>query len=164
VKKETIKLMEEVAEKLIKKKKNVSVAESCTGGLLGAYLTYLPGSSIYFEGGMQTYSNEAKVNILGVESGTIEKYGAVSEETAIAMVKNVAIKLDTNFGLSITGIAGPEGGNNEKPVGTVWIALYFEEVARATVFQFSGDRQNVREKSCFAALEMLKSVLDRKID
>ncbi len=156
---ETIKLMEDIAPKMTYQKKTVSVAESCTGGLLGAYLTYLPGSSAYFDGGVQTYSNAAKTSMLGLDEGLINKFGAVSEEVAKAMVVNVKRRFGTDFGLSITGIAGPDGGSNKKPVGTVWIALSYEVAVDAIVFHFGGDRQEVREQSCYEALKLLDKYL-----
>ncbi len=133
----------------------VSVAESCTGGMLGAAFTDNPGSSAYFAGGVITYSNEVKIRLLGVKESTIADYGAVSRETAIEMAANVRAKFDTDFGISITGIAGPDGGTETKPVGTVWIGLADKENSIAEKFLFGRNRSVNREFSVGYALNML---------
>lgn len=106
-----------LGEELKKKNLSISVAESCTGGLLGSRITDVPGSSAYFMGGMIVYSNEAKIKQLQVAKDTIRKYGAVSEETAREMAKNIRELFQTDLGIAITGIAGPDGGSARKPVG-----------------------------------------------
>ncbi len=133
----------------------ISVAESCTGGMLGAALTDIAGSSAYFTGGAITYSNEAKTGVLGVDAGTIANYGAVSRETALEMASCARKKFKTDIGMAITGIAGPDGGTEDKPVGTVWIALANEKEAVAEKFVFGGKRPINRELSVGFALNML---------
>jgi len=110
-------------KKLIKKKISISVAESCTGGLLSSKLTKLSGSSKYFKLGLITYSNNAKINILKVKKGIIDKYGAVSQECCKSMVENLSKLSKSKINLSITGIAGPKGGTKNKPVGLVFIGI-----------------------------------------
>ena len=110
-------------KKLIKKKTTISVAESCTGGLLSSKFTQLSGSSKYFKMGLITYSNNAKINILKVKKNIIDKYGAVSKECCTSMVENLSKLSKSKINLSITGIAGPKGGTNQKPVGLVYIGI-----------------------------------------
>ena len=116
-------LANKVVKKLIKKKLKVSFAESCTGGLLSSSITSISGSSKVFNLGLVTYSNKAKVNILKVPNKIIEKYGAVSEECCLSMVKNLSKISKANISISITGIAGPNGGTKLKPVGLVYIGI-----------------------------------------
>src|SRR5215210_6336151 len=120
---------------------SLSVAESCTGGLISQRLTEVPGSSVYFMEGVVSYSNEAKTGSLGVDSELILKHGAVSAEVAEAMAEGVRRRADTDFGLSGTGIAGPGGGTEEKPVGTVFIALAGEVKTEHRKLHLPGDRQ-----------------------
>ena len=110
-------------KKMIKKKITISVAESCTGGLLSSKLSKLSGSSKYFKMGLITYSNEAKINILKIKKSVIDKYGAVSKECCKSMVENLSKLSKSKISISITGIAGPKGGTNEKPVGLVYIGI-----------------------------------------
>jgi nicotinamide-nucleotide amidase len=139
--------------------KTLAVAESCTGGLLGATLTNIAGSSAYFLGGVQCYSNEAKVRFVGVQPTTIEQCGAVSQETALELASGIRERFGASFGVSITGVAGPDGGSTEKPVGTVWIGLADEHSCRAEKFIFSNERTMNRERAVAAALAMLMSAL-----
>ena len=115
--------IERLHKKLIKKKISISVAESCTGGLLSSKLTKLNGSSMYFKLGLITYSNNAKINILKVKKSIIDKYGAVSQECCKSMVENLSKLSKSKINLSITGIAGPKGGTKNKPVGLVFIGI-----------------------------------------
>ncbi|MDA9721203.1 CinA family protein [Candidatus Pelagibacter sp.] len=115
--------IDKLHKKLIKKKTTLSVAESCTGGLLSSKLTKLSGSSKYFKMGLITYSNNAKINILKVEKRIIDKYGAVSQECCKSMVENLSKLSKSKINLSITGIAGPNGGSKDKPVGLVFIGI-----------------------------------------
>jgi nicotinamide-nucleotide amidase len=140
---------------ITEKKKTVAVAESCTAGLLGAEFTKLPGSSAFFKGGYQVYSNESKIEVLGVSGKTIEKHGAVSEKTAIEMAEKAKKKFNSDFGISVTGIAGPEGGTDEKPVGTVWIAIADKKETVARKYNFGSTRDKNRELSVSYALYML---------
>ncbi|MCI0337597.1 MAG: competence/damage-inducible protein A [Acidobacteria bacterium] len=135
---------------------SLATAESCTGGLLAGRITDVPGSSDYFLEGVVTYSNEAKMRILGVPKQMIEEYGAVSEQVATAMATGVRQLADSTFGIGVTGIAGPEGGSADKPVGLVYIALADDTQATARRYLFPGDRQFIRMLSVNAALDMLR--------
>jgi nicotinamide-nucleotide amidase len=134
----------------------VSLAESCTGGLIAERLTDMPGSSKYFLEGAVTYSNGAKISRLGVKSETLDRFGAVSAETAEEMAVGMRERAQTDFAVSITGIAGPDGGSEEKPVGTVFIALADAEGVRSMKFVFPGDRYLIRWRSSQAALDFLR--------
>jgi nicotinamide-nucleotide amidase len=152
--------LEEVVGKLLsERKKTIAVAESCTGGLIGAKFTNVSGSSEYFERGVVTYSNQAKTELLKVPPEIIEKYGAVSEEVAILMAEGVRKLAKTNYGLSVTGIAGPTGGTPEKPVGLVYIGFAHENDSFAQRFQFGGDRMTNRERAAQAALNIVRLFL-----
>lgn len=133
----------------------ISVAESCTGGLLAVRLTDIPGSSDVFVGGTIAYDNSVKIAELGVDPKTIEQFGAVSEGTAVAMAKGAQQKFGTQIAVGITGIAGPGGGSEEKPVGTVWIAVEGPR-PRAKSFVFGGDRAEIRHRAAQAALAMIR--------
>jgi competence/damage-inducible protein CinA-like protein len=137
----------------------LGLAESCTGGLLGARVTAHPGSSLVFAGAVVSYSNAVKAGILGVSPETLEDKGAVSEETALEMVRGVVRVLDVECGLSITGIAGPDGGSEQKPVGTVCIGVKVS--AHESTFKsiFPGDRESIRHRSAQAALNLLRRSL-----
>jgi len=134
----------------------ISVAESCTSGMLGSELGSLPGSSSFLVGGIITYSNDVKNNILGVNKLTIAKHGAVSKETAIEMARLVRNKFGSSIGISITGIAGPDGGTDEKPVGTVFIGYADANESTATKFIFGNDRTQNRERAVTQSLLILK--------
>ncbi len=140
----------------------LSVAESCTGGLLGHRLTNVAGSSVYFAGGVMPYSYRAKEQLLGVRRETLETYGAVSEETAVEMARGVRRVLQTGVSLAITGIAGPGGGMPDKPVGLVYIALSAEDDEECRRFVWDGDREQNKARSAQAALEMLAEYLRRR--
>lgn len=152
---ESENIMELISSKLIEKSRTISVAESCTGGLLGGALTELAGSSAYFYGGDQVYSNSDKVNRLGVKIKTLNDFGAVSKETAIEMSENVRVIHNSYYGLSITGIAGPDGGSIEKPVGTVWIGIATPNSSKAICYNFGNNRTVNRELSVVYALSIL---------
>lgn len=147
--------LNEIALALIQRKFTLSVAESCTGGLLGAALTTLAGASDYFLGGIIAYDNEVKETLLGVSSETLEANGAVSEETAQAMALGAKKRLNTTHALAVTGIAGPDSDGSSKPVGLVYIALAQPEGVQVKACQFHGDRQFIREESVNAACELL---------
>ncbi|HEY6553835.1 MAG TPA: nicotinamide-nucleotide amidohydrolase family protein, partial [Vicinamibacteria bacterium] len=134
----------------------VGLAESCTGGLLAARLTDVPGSSAFFERGLVTYSNRSKVELLGLSAELIEAQGAVSEAVAAAMAAGVRRGAGTDIGVGITGIAGPEGGTSEKPVGTVYLALDGAAGTRVRKALFPGDRERIRHQATQSALEMLR--------
>ncbi len=136
--------------------RTVATAESCTGGLLAKMLTDIPGSSRYFQRGWITYSNDAKTQLLGVDPALLETHGAVSEPVVKAMAQSARQKSGADFGLAISGIAGPDGGTAQKPVGTVCIALAHEAGTVARTFNFPGDREGVRDRSAKMALAMLR--------
>lgn len=150
-------LAEEVHHLLIERKHSLALAESCSGGMLSSQLVEFAGSSAYLQFSAVTYSNAAKKSLLGVSAATLEQHGAVSAETAIAMAKGARSKLDSDFALAITGIAGPEGGSVEKPVGTTAIALCDRQHVWVQVLQLSQRTRNlVRVMSCATALDMLR--------
>ena len=150
-----MKLEEKVGELLKAKKLSLSTAESCTGGSIAALVTSVPGSSEYFNGGIVAYSNEVKMSLLHVSAETLEKYGAVSRETVIEMVKGAMKALKTDCAVSTSGIAGPSGGTKEKPVGTVWIAAAYKN--EIVTFRQEGDdgRGGNVQKAIRNALMML---------
>ncbi|MDE3128665.1 MAG: competence/damage-inducible protein A, partial [Gemmatimonadota bacterium] len=131
---------------------SLAVAESCTGGLIGERITRIPGSSDVFLGGVISYANEVKTSLLGVPAAVLREHGAVSEEVARAMATGARERTGAAIGLSATGIAGPDGGTPEKPVGTVWIAADVAGEVRATLLHSWGDRQEVRQRAAQAAL------------
>jgi nicotinamide-nucleotide amidase len=137
----------------------LAVAESCTGGLVGHRLTSVSGSSVFFERGVVVYSNRAKEELLGVPEATIRTYGAVSRPCAEAMVRGICERSGTACGLSITGIAGPDGGTPDKPVGTVFIGLAVDGAVEARHFLFTGGRASVKWQSSQMALDMLRRSL-----
>ena len=145
-----------LADKLMTSQLKLGTAESCTGGGLSYVLTSLAGSSVWFERGLITYSNAAKINLLHVSENTLNQYGAVSKETAIEMVEGLLMHHPLDVGVAITGIAGPEGGSEEKPVGTVWIAAKRKEAKTQVLpFLFHGNREIIRDKSIEAAIIQL---------
>jgi nicotinamide-nucleotide amidase len=150
-----------VGKLLAEKQKTIAVAESCTGGLIGARLTNVSGSSEYFERGVVTYSNQAKTELLNVPGEIIEKHGAVSEEVAVLMAEGVRKLARTDYGLSVTGIAGPTGGTPQKPVGLVFIGFAHENGSFAQRFLFGENRNSNRERAAQAALNMVRLFLTR---
>lgn len=156
------KLERIIASLLVQKKMTLAVAESCTGGLLSHRLTNIPGSSKYYECGIVSYSNRAKVEVLGVSGIIIEEKGAVSEEVVREMALRIRELRETDLGIAITGIAGPEGGSPEKPVGLVYLALSSPKDTRCQRFVFSGERKLIKWKSSQAALNMLREYLERE--
>jgi nicotinamide-nucleotide amidase len=137
----------------------IGVAESCTGGLLGARLTAIPGSSTVVEGGVISYSNAVKLRLVGVREETLEQYGAVSEQTAQEMASGVRARLGVEIGVAITGVAGPGGGTPEKPVGLVWIAVDFAGKVRAIGPRLIGDRAEIRYRATQAALDLVRRMV-----
>jgi len=134
----------------------VAVAESCTGGMLGARFTLTPGSSDYFIGGFITYSNQLKQKFLGVRAETLEAFGAVSRETAVEMAAGARQAAGSDYAIAITGVAGPGGGTEEKPVGMVWVAIADESGTIALSRRYLGDRQRIRVFTTQMALDMLR--------
>lgn len=145
-----------VGKLLNNRNKSISVAESCTGGLLGKMITDIPGSSRYFWGGVVAYSNQVKQELLGVSPATLQLYGAVSRETALEMAWGVKRLTGTDMGVSITGIAGPEGGSKEKPVGLVYIAVVGDNLEQVREMHFVGSRSGIRTLSAKSALDLLR--------
>ncbi len=139
--------------------KTVAFAESCTGGLAGHMITKEPGASAYFLGSAVVYSNQSKTSVLGVPAATVEEHGAVSEETALAMAKGARRVYGSDIGASITGIAGPGGGTDEKPVGLVCIAATDGESSVVSSNRFPGDREDVRGASVQMMAEHVLRIL-----
>jgi len=149
--------MEEVVGALLKQRRlKLSVAESCTGGLIGARITNIPGSSEYFERGVVTYSNAAKTELLGVPAALMDRRGAVSREVAEAMAQGIRQAARTDLGLSVTGIAGPDGGTKEKPVGLVYISLSSAHGVKTEEHKFLGNREQIRTKAAQMALDTVR--------
>jgi nicotinamide-nucleotide amidase len=153
-----------IAKLLIDRGETVATAESCTGGLIARRLTELAGSSKFFMEGAVTYSNDAKERTLGVKQETLDKYGAVSLETAEEMALGMRERADTDYAISVTGIAGPDGGSEDKPVGTVWFGLADRESIKTVKVNFPGDRYLIRWRSSQAALDLLRRRLLRGKD
>ncbi|HEX7815717.1 CinA family protein [Dyella sp.] len=147
------RLAREVAAAVQLRRIMAVTAESCTGGWIAKTLTDLPGSSAWFDAGVVTYSYEAKQALLGVHPRTLERTGAVSEETSLEMVSGALSRFGAGIAVAVTGIAGPSGGTPDKPVGTVWIAWKVRGGdPRAQMFHFPGDREAVRRQTVAAAL------------
>lgn len=155
-------LAEVVGRLLRERDLRASVAESCTAGLIAKRLTDFPGSSEYFSGGIVAYDNRAKIELLGVSERTIRQHGAVSEATAREMVVGVCRRFGTAAGISVTGIAGPGGGTEEKPVGTVWLAARLGEVVMARHQRYPGTRDIVRLRAAQGGLDLLRRTIQRE--
>lgn len=153
-------LAQVVGEELVRQQKTIAVAESCTGGLLAKMLTDIPGASGYFRCGWITYSNEAKISELAVPDGLIAEYGAVCEQVAESMAQGARNKADTDFAIAITGIAGPTGGTEQKPIGLVYISVDSERETQTKHYIFSHDRQAIRRRAAQTALNMLRLKLN----
>ncbi len=157
--------LEEVVGRLLRnQKKTLAVAESCTGGLLGDRITNVPGSSDYFLQGIVAYSNQAKINALGVKSSILKQKGAVSPEIAQAMAQEIREKAQSDYGLGITGIAGPSGGSPQKPVGLVYIALAWKNGTKIKKNRFLGNREKIKFQASQKALDMLREHLQKNIN
>lgn len=152
--------MEVVVGRLLAKRKlTLALAESCTGGLVSNKITRVPGSSAYYLGGVTSYANATKVEFLGVPNQLLQKNGAVSKEVATAMAKGIRTKTGADLALSITGIAGPDGGTEEKPVGTVYIGLATSDKVQVGHRIFDGNREQIQEITAVTALDMLRRYL-----
>lgn len=151
-------LARELGERLCERGWRAATAESCTGGWIAQAVTAIAGSSDWFEGGLVTYSNAAKIALLEVDAMIIERHGAVSAETAAAMAEGARRRLQADIAVAVTGVAGPGGGSASKPVGTVWFGFAVSGRATSTVTRvFPGDRQAVRAQSvALALLQMLE--------
>ena len=145
---------------LISRTLTISVAESCTGGLIGHLITSIPGSSAYFAGGIISYSNQSKCDLLGVSPATLEQYGAVSDQTAREMATGVKERLKSDIGISVTGIAGPDGGSVEKPVGTVFMGFAFDTRPFSIKYLFKGDRLEIKQQTAETVLENIRRHLN----
>ncbi|TMA28226.1 MAG: nicotinamide-nucleotide amidohydrolase family protein [Deltaproteobacteria bacterium] len=148
-----------VGERVAARGETICCAESCTGGLLAQLLTEVPGSSRWAAGGFVTYSYELKETALGVPHQMLQKHGAVSEQVARAMAEGARTRSEATWTLAITGIAGPEGGTPQKPVGTVWLALSGKNGTTAKLMHYRGDRGQVRLQSAYGALQLLREAL-----
>ena len=137
--------------------KTLATAESCTGGGIGAALTAIPGSSRVYKGGVISYTNEVKQNLLGVDREVLERYGAVSRQVAETMAVGVRERLGTDVAVSVTGLAGPDGDDRGNPVGTVYIGYCDAKKAVAQAFWFTGSREEIRNQAVCAALSLIIS-------
>jgi nicotinamide-nucleotide amidase len=140
----------------------LSLAESCSGGLIAKRITDIPGSSRYFLESVVTYSNDAKMRLLEVQADLLNGSGAVSSECASAMAKGVRLSSGSDLGLAVTGVAGPDGGSDDKPVGTVFISLAAPDGCWTKRFQFHGNREEVRTMTAWTALDWLRRYLLKK--
>ena len=164
------KLVEQIAEILLRRGQMLACAESCTGGLIAKTLTDLPGSSAWFERGFVTYSNLSKIQLLGVSQTVVALHGAVSDKTVRAMGEGLIRHTPADWGIAVSGVAGPGGGTRDKPVGTVWIGWSRRVPGRGGLaevpvdvqhFLFDGDREQIRRKALRAALAgLLKQLSD----
>ena len=152
-------MQEAIGEMLLQKGKTMCTAESCTGGYVSHLITSIPGSSAYFVGSVVSYSNELKVRILGVSPETLKTFGAVSEQTVIEMANGAKKTMNADYAVSISGIMGPDGGTDEKPVGMVWIAISGPKETTAKKFQFRFDRTRNIDLTATNALNFLREVI-----
>jgi nicotinamide-nucleotide amidase len=159
------RLVEQIAECLLRRGQMLACAESCTGGLIAKTLTDLAGSSAWFERGLVTYSNLSKTELLGVPEALLAEHGAVSGPTVKAMGEGLIRRSPAHWGISVSGVAGPSGGSPAKPVGTVWIGWSQQRpdgvAAEAQHFLFAGDREGIRAQALQAALEGLLQRLEQ---
>ena len=140
----------------------LAVTESNTGGLLSHLITNVPGSSTYFKGGVIAYANEVKADVLGVSSQTLDNFGAVSKETVIEMAREVRKVLDADIGVAISGVAGPGGGTDEKPVGTTVIGMSALEKETTKLFVFPGERLDIKTQAAQAAMQLVVDFLEEQ--
>ena len=155
-------ILKKVSSYLKKKHLTIATAESCTGGLIAHTLTNVSGSSEYFDRGVVSYSNKAKMELLGVSEKTLYQYGAVSEQTARAMAKGLREHSKVDMVIATTGIAGPTGGTKEKPVGLVYIAIATSASIVVKQFNFTRNRLQNKQSACMAALHMLLDYLSKE--
>ncbi len=152
-------LAEVIGRILLSKNKKLAVAESCTGGYISHLITSVPGCSAFYNGSVTAYSNQVKEGVLGIKPGTLKEFGAVSEQVAMEMAKGVREVFKADYALATTGIAGPGGGTEEKPVGTVWVAVASEDKVLTRKFVFGGNRERNILRSSQTALQMLRKVI-----
>lgn len=153
------KIIAQIHKTLVKRGKTIAVAESCSGGICSLLLTSLSGSSKYFLLGIITYSNASKIKILGIPASLIKTKGAVSKETALTMAQSVRLLADSDYAISITGIAGPTGATPGKPVGTVFIGIAGRNKAVAKKYLLRGNRSTIRKQAAFKCLSLLNTFL-----
>jgi nicotinamide-nucleotide amidase len=152
--------MEKVLGKLLsQKKKTLSTAESCTGGYIAHLLTSLPGSSGFYDGSVVSYANKVKKELLGVDENTLVSEGAVSEAVVLEMVRGVVQTIKTDYAIAVSGIMGPDGGTEEKPVGTVWIAVGNAQQQQARKFHFRFNRQRNIQLTAVNALNLMREFI-----
>ena len=146
---------------LQKKNLTVSIAESCTGGMLSSYFTSIDGASKIFTLGLITYSNQAKIDVLKVSKNILKKYGSVSKECCFSMVKNLKKISNTNIAISITGIAGPAGGSKNKPVVLVYVGIFFKNkiIIKKNLFNKNDSRLNIQKKTCNVVFKIISSLI-----
>lgn len=156
-----LKNIEKTIKQLQEKKLTVSTAESCTGGMLSSYFTSIDGSSKIFMLGFIAYSNKSKINVLKVPRNIIKKYGSVSKECCASMVKNLKKIARTNIAISITGIAGPSGGSNNKPVGLVYIGIIFKNkiIIKKNIFNKNATRLTIQKKTCDTVFRIISTLI-----
>ena len=158
---EVVHYIGKIGEILIRQKWYLCTAESCTGGLVAHLFTNISGSSKWFAGGLVSYSNQLKKDLLGVEEEVLKDQGAVSKEVVEVMAKGITSTCRAQVGLAISGIAGPTGGSPDKPVGTVWMAWSLPDKVTSSQFHFSGNRLEVKEQSAYQAIENLLAILNQ---
>lgn len=160
-----IKEMQKLQELLIKHNKTITCAESCTGGLISSYITQISGSSNIFKGSIVSYSNEIKEQELGVKNSTLEKYGAVSLQTVKKMLQGSIKKFNANYAIAVSGIAGPDGGTNKKPVGTVIIGVMDDKGAfEIDNFLFQKSRIEVQKSAAKTSLKKILNFVKKSLD
>ncbi|MEO0514755.1 MAG: competence/damage-inducible protein A [Planctomycetota bacterium] len=158
-------LQSALVQLLLRESKTVATAESCTGGMIGSLLTDIPGSSAAYLGGWVTYTNQLKTSQLGVRPGVIEAHGAVSQEVVIAMAEGAKQRSGADYAVAVSGVAGPGGGTEDKPVGTVWIALATPQGTTARLARLIGNRASIRDRAAKCALQMIRlTLLDQDLD
>jgi len=153
-------MVQRIAAQLLQKQQKICTAESCTGGLIAKTFTDLAGSSDWFDRGFVTYSNQSKSDMLAVPASSSGGYGAASEAVATAMASGALRHSEADFAIAVTGVAGPGGGSDEKPVGTVWIAIASRPQSLAIKCLFAGDREAVRQATLLRALKEILAILD----
>ena len=147
---------------LLSKRLTLSTAESCTGGMIGAAITSVPGSSEWFRGGVIAYDNQVKMSLLNVPEAILDKHGAVSAEVVPAMAEGAAVRLNTDCAIAVSGIAGPDGGTEDKPVGLVFIGVYCKGKVEVCKNIFSGSREDVRKNATDKSLKYLIKILKKE--
>lgn len=157
----TQSLKQKLFELLKEKNLKISTAESCTGGMIGASITSIPGISSYYGYGFVTYSNEAKQKLIGVKEETLNKFGAVSAQTVLEMAEGALNVSGSDIAVSVSGIAGPDGGTKEKPVGLVYIGIATKNKSSFNKFIFKGTREEVRQQTVNSAFEMIINIIEK---